>query len=142
MAPDAYVFDELDEESCRRLLEVAPIGRVGFTRGALPQVRPVHFAVRGDEVVIGLGRDSAASASPGHVVAFEVDSYNPPTGEGWGVSVIGRARLITDIGEIEELDALGFAPWKADQGSRYFAIAMDVIQGRRLCRHRGAVLVE
>lgn len=136
-----YILDDLDEQDCRRLLAIAAIGRVGFTQAALPRIRPVHFTVRGNEVVIGdVGENYVATARRGDVVAFEADSYNPSTGEGWSVSVIGSTRLITDTAEIAQLDALRFAPWTVEQGRRYVAIPLDVIHGRRLSRQHADAL--
>lgn len=42
--------------------------------------------------MVGVGADRFRGA----VVAFEVDSYDPQTQNGWCVPVIGPSRLITD----------------------------------------------
>lgn len=135
MTGHAYVFDELDEPVCRRLLATVPIGRLGFTEAALPRILPVHFTVRGDDVVIGsLGGTKVRSALRGDVVAFEADSYDPVTHEGWAVNVIGISRVLTDPDEVATLDALGFTPWSPHQDRHYFAVRMDAVQGRTLTR--------
>jgi uncharacterized protein len=135
MVTGTYILDELGEVDCRRLLEVAPMGRIGFTQGALPRIRPVNFTVRGDEIVMGgLSSYNAVATDCKSIVVFEADSYNTLTGEGWSVSVIGPVRLVTDPVEISELDALGFAPVGVERRCHYFAIPVDGIQGRRLCR--------
>src|SRR3954453_3009133 len=106
-----YVFEELDEAGCRRLLETVPIGRLGFTEGALPTILPVHFIVRGDEVIIGsLGGPKGRRADRNDVVAVDVDACNPVTHEGWAGGLVGRPRLITEAADFARLDALGFAP--------------------------------
>ena len=131
----AYVFQELDEAQCRRLLESVPIGRLGFTEAALPTILPVHFIVRGDDVIIGsLGGPKVRSAGRNDVVAFEVDGWDPVTHEGWAVGVVGRTRLITDEAEIAYPDALGVAPWKPEQGRHYFAVSMHAVRGKVLIR--------
>jgi hypothetical protein len=111
------------------------MGRLGLTDAALPRILPVSFVLRRDDVVIG-SRDSRVLASGlrGDVVAFEVDHYDPASGEGWGVDVIGSCRLITDPDEICQLDARRIAPWTSAEGVQYFAIGIDRMEGRRLDR--------
>jgi hypothetical protein len=98
---DEHPSDVLAEAECRRLLGTAGIGRLGFTRGALPEVRPVSFAVRGGDVVIPARPGSAVLAAlTGAVVVLAVDSWGQEgraaddTG-GWSVSVVGPVRLDT-----------------------------------------------
>lgn len=135
MTGHAYVFDELDEAVCRQLLSSVPIGRLGFTEAALPRILPVHFVVRGDDVVIGsLNGTKVRSAMRGDVVAFEADSYDPVTHEGWSVNVVGVSRLLTDDDDVAALDALGFTPWLPHQDRHYFAVRMGSVQGRALVR--------
>lgn len=135
MSGAAYEIHDLDEAACRRRIAAAPMGRLGLTDAALPRILPVSFALRQDDVVIG-GRDSRilASGLRGDVVAFEVDHFDPATGEGWGVDVIGTCRMITDPAEICALDARRIAPWTSAEGLQYFAIDIGRIEGRRLVR--------
>lgn len=128
-----HVLEQLDDQDCRRLLQVAPHGRLAFTEGALPMVLPATYTVRGEEIIaslVGVGVDRFR----GTVVAFEVDSYDPQTQDGWCVSVIGPSRLITAPALIAELDALGFAPYTPDMtpGPQYVAVHIAVLRGRRL----------
>lgn len=135
MTRHAYVFDELDEPVSRQLLTTVPIGRLAFTEAALPRVLPVHFTLRGDDVVIGsLSGAKVRIAMRGDVVAFEADAYDPVTHEGWCVNVIGISRLLTDDDEVAALDALGFTPWSPRQDRHYFAVRMDSVVGRALAR--------
>ena len=135
MTRHAYVFDELEEPVCRRLLASVPIGRLAFTEAALPRVLPVHFTVRGDDVVIGsLNGAKVRIAMRGDVVAFEADSVDPVTHEGWCVNVIGVSRLLTGEDDVATLDRLGFTPWAPHQDRHYFAVRMDTVVGRCLAR--------
>jgi hypothetical protein len=141
MTWQSYVFDELDEAVCRRLLASVPIGRLGYTEAALPRILPVHFTVRGDDVVIGsLNGAKVRSAIRGDVVAFEADSFDPVLHEGWCVNVVGVSRILTDEADVAALDALAFAPWAPHQDRHYFAVRMDAIQGRSLARSYDRVL--
>jgi hypothetical protein len=135
MSAAAYEVHELDEAECRRRLEAAPMGRIGLTEGALPRILAVSFVLRADDVVVGSrDRRILAVALRGDVVAFEVDHYDPATGEGWGVDVVGTCCLITDPAEICQLDDRRVAPWTSAEGVQYFAVAIGRIDGRRLTR--------
>ena len=93
---------ELGRADALRLLGSVPIGRIVFTRHALPAIRPVNHLVDQDDIIIrtheGAALSSAAEqAGPsGVVVAYEADSIDPETRLGWSVVVTGYARLITD----------------------------------------------
>lgn len=142
MAPAVHTFAELEHEECRRLLTTTPLGRLGFTEAALPRILPVHFAVRGDEIVVATPAGSkVACAGRGDIVAFEADDYDPVTREGWTVGVVGPTRLISDRAETELLDALDLAPWTADQERHYFTVRMHLVRGRRLLRQEASVPV-
>lgn len=86
----------LPEDECRRLLADQTIGRVGITSGGLPLILPVHYLY--DEGVIvfrtGAGTKLRAAAN-GDVLAFEVDAYDPASGRGWSVMVLGRANVVS-----------------------------------------------
>jgi hypothetical protein len=141
MTRHVYVFDELDVVVCRRLLASVPVGRLGYTEAALPRILPVHFTVRGDDIVIGsLNGSKVRSAMRGDVVVFEADSYDPVTHEGWCVNVIGVSRILADRDDVVALDALAFTPWAPHQDRHYFAVGMDAIQGRSLARSHDRLL--
>lgn len=129
-----HVLEQLEEQACRRLLNVAPYGRLAFTEGALPMVLPVTYTVRGEDVIASLVGVEVDRVIRGAIVAFEVDSYDPQTQDGWCVSVIGPARPITSPGLIAELNELGFAPYTPNVGAgrHYVAIQIAVLRGRRL----------
>lgn len=135
MSASAHLLLEIEKQECRRLLGTAGLGRLGFTERALPMILPVHYALRGDDVVLSsMAGSKLAAARNGSVLAFEVDDYDPVNREGWTVSVIGPSRLITDPDEIALLDALDFAPWTGSPGQAYFAVQMALLQGRRVVR--------
>ena len=128
----------IDEEGCWRLMPTAPLGRVGLTEGALPVILPVHFTVREPEVVFASLPDvKIRSADRGDILVFQVDHYDPSTGQGWAVNAIGPARRVTQPEEIRHLHGLDFTPWSWDDRVSYVAIRPDVFRGRRLV-NRGA----
>lgn len=136
MARPRYVVEDLDESACRELLRRSPVGRIGFTHRALPRVLPVRFTMWDGEVVVARRHGSTLDIRPQEIVAFEVDAFDPSTGDGWCVSLVGSSRLISDGDEIAELDALDFAAWKSDEGCTYIGISISLIHGRVLTATR------
>ncbi|MGY1808320.1 pyridoxamine 5'-phosphate oxidase family protein [Blastococcus sp. SYSU D00669] len=89
------VHQALGYDECLRLLGTAGIGRLAYTRSALPVVRPVSFTLREDDVVIPVRLGSPLLDSVrGAVVAFEADAYDPAERTGWTVSVVGPSRIL------------------------------------------------
>ena len=132
-----HLLLELSEQECRRLLATTPLGRLAVTEKALPMIVPVHYTLRGDDVVLSnLSASRTRAAHAGAVLAFEADDYDPVTREGWAVSVIGASRPITDPDEVAALDALDFAPWTGDVRQGYVAVRIGLLKGRRLVRAR------
>jgi hypothetical protein len=127
---------ELGSPECWRLLSTRPIGRLGFTDRALPAIRPTHFVVHDEQLVLATLNDrKVVTADRGDVVAFEVEDYDQDTREGWWVSTVGRAGLITDRAAIDALDRLCFTPWSDHPDRHYIAVQITALHGRRLIRH-------
>ncbi|MGY1739610.1 MULTISPECIES: pyridoxamine 5'-phosphate oxidase family protein [unclassified Blastococcus] len=130
------VLDELSSVACLRLLASVPLGRLAFTVGALPTIQPVHFAVRGDELLIParLG-GKVEAASRGAVVAFEVDDYDAAARTGWSVTVVGPSWVLDDAAEVAALHTAGLTPWVPATQSCVVVVRIARITGRRLSRH-------
>lgn len=132
---DDPVLDTLSPTDCRALLASVPIGRLAFTVGALPSIQPVHFEVRGDEVLIPTRRGGKVeAASRGAVVAFEADEYDPGTGTGWSVTVVGPSRVLLDPAELAALSRSGLVAWAPAPDACVVAVRIARITGRRLSR--------
>jgi len=133
----AHEVEDLDHATCRSLLNSVPFGRIASTDRGLPKIVPVHCTVRDEEIVIGSRRAHiTVRAGHGDVVAFEADDYDPITREGWSVGLVGPCRVITDPAEIDELDAVGFTPWTAEDGVHYIALPLSFLTGRALTSRR------
>jgi len=72
-------------------MATASVGRIIYTRRALPAVELVSFALEGGDIVVQTMRDPVISAIRDSVVAFEADQVSPHDMNGWTVTVIGRA---------------------------------------------------
>ncbi|MFJ5969667.1 pyridoxamine 5'-phosphate oxidase family protein [Streptomyces sp. NPDC093060] len=126
---------DLDRAEALRLLGTVSMGRIVFTRQALPTARPVNHVLDGGDIVIRTHEGSALTnqAQPaddnGVVVAYEADSIDPDTRLGWSVVVTGYARLVTDPGELVRIRAL-LEPWAAEPGMDHAVrIHPDLITG-------------
>jgi uncharacterized protein len=87
--------EQLARGECLRLMATVGVGRIIYTRQALPAVELVNFTLDGGDVVISTIRDELASAACGSVVAFETDHFNPHDKTGWSVTIIGLSREVT-----------------------------------------------
>jgi uncharacterized protein len=126
------VVELLAEPECRALIGTVRIGRLAFTRDALPAIQPVAFHVHDGRVVIPARADSQLlPGTRGAVVAFEVDCFDERTRTGWTVTVVGPSRSVTAPEEVAVLDRL---PWTGP-GSwpdrRYVTVAIHLVHGWR-----------
>lgn len=145
-------FRALDQEECLRLLAKVPVGRVVYTRQALPAVLPVNFcldasgAARSPGPPHGPGTGVVLCTSPGSdlvraidgvVVAFEADDFDGATRSGWSVVVTGRAGVVTDPAEHEELLQDGPRTWMPLEEIRFVRIEAALVTGREIGGTRG-----
>ncbi|MGY1763527.1 pyridoxamine 5'-phosphate oxidase family protein [Geodermatophilus sp. SYSU D00779] len=122
----------LDDVECRALLLGGRIGRLAFTRNALPAIQPVSYRVHDGEVVIPAVPDSRfVPRSWGAVVALGVDSYDDATRTGWSVTVVGPSRSVVDPAEVAALDALPWSPAGTRCGRCYVAVRIGMLSGWR-----------
>ena len=88
-------LDAISDAECRRLLGTQTLGRVGITSGGLPHILPVRYLYDDGAIEFRTGAGSKLRAAvSGDVLAFEVDSFEPESGRGWSVLVLGRASVI------------------------------------------------
>ncbi|MFD9065430.1 pyridoxamine 5'-phosphate oxidase family protein [Kitasatospora purpeofusca] len=86
----------LDEWECRRRLAGLAVGRVVYTVDALPAVQPARYSLGADgSVLLSAGSDLVRAVS-GAIVAFEAGELDATEGDGWSVTVLGRADVMPD----------------------------------------------
>ncbi|MEW2402873.1 pyridoxamine 5'-phosphate oxidase family protein [Streptomyces sp. NPDC046862] len=128
---------ELDGEEALRLLGSVSLGRVVFTRHALPTVRPVNHVLDDGDIVIRTHEGAALTShtrqadGPGVVVAYEADAIDPNTHLGWSVVVTGYAHLVTDPNELARYRQL-LHPWVKQAMDYAVRIRPDLVTGIRL----------
>ena len=130
---DAPALQPLSRHESLRLLATVPIGRIIFTRRALPAVELIHFALDDGDIVIRVDPgDTLAADIRDTVVAFEADSLDVAHQAGWSVAIIGRSRAVTDPGEIDRLQKIGVRSWGAGEAAHFVRISPELLTGRRL----------
>ncbi|MFD8388287.1 pyridoxamine 5'-phosphate oxidase family protein [Streptomyces sp. NPDC059680] len=128
---------ELDSDEALRLLGSVSLGRIVFTRQALPTVRPVNHVLDDGDIVIRTHEGAALTSrtrqagAPGVVVAYEADTIDPHTHLGWSVVVTGYAHLVTDPEELAHYQGL-LQPWVNETMDHAVRIRPDLITGVRL----------
>lgn len=129
---------DLDPAEALRLLGSVSLGRIVFTRQALPAVRPViHILDHGDIVIrthegAALTSHAEDADGTGVVVAYEADSIDPDTHLGWSVVVTGYARLVTEPAELAWIRQL-LRPWAPREGmDQAVRIRPELVAGVRL----------
>lgn len=122
---------ELLEDEAIELLASVPMGRLVFTMGGLPTVRPLNYVVDDGAVVIRTHHGSSTLSCVGSIVAFEADTVDLTTRTGWSVVVTGPAVLVEEPSTIARYAAM-VRPW-IDHGMTYvIRIKADVVNGFRL----------
>ena len=84
----------LDESACWALLRTAAVGRLAIVVNHRPEIFPLNFVVDHATVVFRTAEGTKLDWGAGKDVAFEVDGYEPDTGEAWSVVVKGLAREV------------------------------------------------
>jgi hypothetical protein len=127
----------LARDESLRLLGGVAVGRVVFTRHALPAIRPVNHLVEDDKIIIRIQPDSAlgeaVGTDGGAVVAYEADMIDPADHLGWSVIVIGRATHITDK-KLADHYREALRPWVSGTFDDIVMIKAEIVDGFRLVR--------
>jgi uncharacterized protein len=126
-------LQQLSRGECLRLVGQVPLGRIVYTRQALPAVELVNFALDDGEIVIRTDSSGKlAAATRGAVVAFEVDDVDVATHVGWSVTVVGYSRAVTDGADIRHLEQTGLISWAPGDRDHFIRISPEIVNGRRV----------
>jgi hypothetical protein len=138
-APEARSMVELDRDEALALLGSVTMGRIVFTRDALPAIRPVNHALVDGHLVIRTHEGAALTTAvngAGTVVAYEADLIDQQTHLGWSVVVTGFARLVSDPDQLTRYETL-VAPWVGRTMDRAVLIRLDMVSGFRMAAAEG-----
>ena len=134
MYSDGSALQSLSRDECLALLASVPVGRIIYTRRALPAVELVNFALDQGDIVIRTDRGGKlAAATRGAVVAFEADQLDLDTRSGWSVTAIGPSSEVTDPDDLARLRTIGLTPWAPGARDHFIRISPVMLNGRRLC---------
>jgi hypothetical protein len=127
------VLEELPTAECLQLMATVPVGRIVYTRQAMPAVEPMNFAIDRGAIVIRASAGGKLAAALQHaVVAFQADELDPATRSGWSVTVVGRTEEVTDRYEVARLGKLGLTCWAPGTRDHFIRITPGMVTGRRL----------
>jgi len=133
MYSDGAALEQLSSGECLRLMASVPVGRVIYTRRAMPAVELVNFALDQGDIVLRTDRSGKlAAAARGAVVAFEADCLDQAHQVGWSVTAIGPSREITDPAEIARLRTIGLSSWAPGEREHFICISPEILTGRYL----------
>jgi uncharacterized protein len=136
MESDGPTLKQLTRDDCLRLMASVPVGRIIYTRQALPAVELVNFAIDNGDIIIRTDRSGKlAAATRAAVVAFEADSLDAGHHVGWSVTVIGQSQEVTDPDEISRLEQIGLSSWAPGGRDHFIRISPGILNGRRLATH-------
>ena len=139
MDSNGSVLEHLSRDECLRLMGSVPVGRIVYTRQALPAVELVNFALDNGDIVIRTDAGGKlAAATRGAVVAFEADSVDIDTHSGWSVTVVGYSRAVVDPEEVRHLEQLDLVPWAPGERDHFIRISPTIMTGRRIGAQRQA----
>lgn len=130
---EAKPLTALTQAECEALLATQEVGRLVYTRRALPAITPVNFVLRDGAIWIWTASTSSMwQAVRGAVVAFEADDLDRVAHSGWSVVVLGVAELVRDARKIERALADGPEPWVMGRKEHLLRIPLTAVSGRRI----------
>ncbi len=132
MTTDQLGIEILDADTCWELLRANEVGRLAVSILDHPDIFPVNYVVDEDAVVFRTAEGTKlAAAVLGRAVAFEVDGYDPGSGEAWSVVIKGAAREIERMQDVFAALDLPLFPWHASPKHRFVRIEPQDLSGRR-----------
>ncbi len=135
MYSDGPAPQQLSRDDCLRLMASVSMGRIIYTRQALPAVELVNFALDHGDIVIKTDGDGKLAAATRHtVVAFEADCLDAEQA-GWSVTAIGPSREVTDPEDIGRLQKIALSSWTHGIREHFIRVSPEMLNGRRLRAH-------
>jgi uncharacterized protein len=132
MYSDGSALEQLPREECLRLMASVSVGRIIYTRRALPAVELVNFALDHGDIIIRTDSGGNLAVAIQHsVVAFEVDRLDADQRAGWSITAIGQSREVTDSAEIGQLQEMGLTSWAPGVREYFIRISPEILNGRR-----------
>ena len=130
-------LDVLSKEQCATHLALGGVGRFVFLAERSPVALPANFRFVDGDIVFRTRTAGSLAPAAGSTVSFEVDRIDEAMSEGWSVLVTGRARLVDDPSELEQLARLGIEPLPGGRRDAVIRIETAEMSGR-VIRQKGS----
>jgi nitroimidazol reductase NimA-like FMN-containing flavoprotein (pyridoxamine 5'-phosphate oxidase superfamily) len=128
-------FDEIPTDVCMRLLREAAVGLLALVGPEAPDVRPVNFALHGQQVVMRTGRgrmfDGARQEEAASFVISESDRLEH---SGWSVVVMGRLSICDPT---DSAISSRVRPWARADKRECILLSVESVTGRRISMRAG-----
>lgn len=139
MDSNASTLEHLSRKECIRLVASVSIGRIAYSRQALPAVELVNFTLADGDIVIRTDASGKfAVAINEAIVAFEADSVDTVGETGWSVTAVGQCHAVTDEARLKRLRQAGLRPWAPGRRDHFISIDPVIVTGRRLRNRKDA----
>lgn len=132
------VLEELAEEQCLALIAPGGVGRIAYSSRFGLAVLPVNYALQDGAIVFRTAENGPLDedlrtgiADADYKVAFEIDSYDLETRQGWSVLIQGPAHHVTGTEE-DAVRKAGVEPWAPGDRELFVRIVPSWISGRRV----------
>jgi nitroimidazol reductase NimA-like FMN-containing flavoprotein (pyridoxamine 5'-phosphate oxidase superfamily) len=125
-------LDVLSSEECEAHLAGGGIGRFVFLAPQGPVALPVNFRFLDGDVIFHTRAEGVLDAAAGSIVSFEVDHIDEAMSEGWSVLITGRAQLVGDPAQLEQLAEVGIEPWPGGHREAVIRVGAETISGRAI----------
>ena len=94
--PGSEKLQIMSDQECVKLLRTHDLGRIAvIDRDLRPLIFPVNYFFDEGVVVFRTAPGTKLALAPGANVCFEIDSFDPDSGDGWSVLVKGIAHDVT-----------------------------------------------
>lgn len=122
----------LSPDECWALLDDEEVGRLAVAIGGEVDIFPLNFVVADRTIVFRTAEGSKlAEIAANARVSFEIDGYNPSTGEAWSVVLKGLAQVLQRFSDIYSAEELPLFPWNAAPKQWFVRITPRELSGRR-----------
>lgn len=130
---DRTGLESIPEATCWDPLRAETVARLAVTVGSRPDIFPVNYTVRDDDILIRTAPGTKlAGAVIGRWVALEIDDTDTEQRLGWSVVVHGTADELERLEDIVEAEAAGPEPWADAAKNRWLRIVAHEVTGRRI----------
>ncbi|MGD9988213.1 pyridoxamine 5'-phosphate oxidase family protein [Pseudonocardia sp.] len=122
---------DIDAVDCRALLATGHVGRIVYTRWALPESRPVGYAWDRGRILFTVDDPAVARAIVGNAVAaFETDGFDDASARAWTVLAVGETFELA-AAEAVQLRPRLRGPWTGGPSATALALLPARLTGLR-----------